>query len=184
MKIRKLIRLLHRDVGYVAFGLTIIYSISGIAVNHVSDWNPNYIITKDTLSIPSGIDSTMSSEDITKSLRKNFTINDTVKSYFRSTPSSIDIFFEGKTLSANFRKDIVTLETVESRSIIRETNFLHLNHPKKLWTWIADIFAVSLIFLAITGIFMIKGKKGLTGRGKWFILIGILIPLVFLFLYF
>jgi hypothetical protein len=184
MKIRKLIRLLHRDVGYIAFGLTIIYSISGIAVNHVSDWNPNYIITKDTLSIPSGIDSTMNSEAITESLRENFSINDTVKSYFRSSPSTIDIFFEGKTLSANFRKDIITLETVESRSIIRETNFLHLNHPKKLWTWIADLFAIALIFLAATGIFMIKGKKGLSGRGKWFVLIGILIPLVFLFIYF
>lgn len=168
----------------MAFGLTIIYSISGIAVNHVSDWNPNYIITKDTLSVPSGIDSTMSSEDLVKSLINNFTVSDTVKSYFRSSPYSIDIFFEGKTLSTNFRKNIVTLETVENRTIIRETNFLHLNNPKKLWTWIADIFAVGLIILAITGIFMIKGKKGITGRGKWFVLIGILIPILFLLLYF
>ncbi|MCB9249541.1 MAG: hypothetical protein H6613_13830 [Ignavibacteriales bacterium] len=48
----------------------------------------------------------------------------------------------------------------------------------------ADIFALSLIFLATTGLFMIKGKKGLTGRGKWFALLGILIPLIFLLLYF
>ena len=61
MKIRRLIRLLHRDIGYIAFGLTIIYSISGIAVNHVSDWNPNYSISKDTLVIPLNIDSTFTS---------------------------------------------------------------------------------------------------------------------------
>ena len=184
MKIRKLIRILHRDVGYVAFGLTIIYSISGIVVNHVSDWNPNYVITKDTLIVSSNIDSTLTSEQLIENLTKSFSLQDSIKSFFRSSPNSIDIFFDKKTLSANLKNRIATLETVQSRIIIRETNFLHLNNPKKLWTWIADIFALALIFLAGTGIFMIKGKKGFSGRGKWFITIGILIPIVFLFVYF
>jgi hypothetical protein len=184
MKIRKLIRLLHRDVGYVAFGLTIIYSISGIAVNHVNDWNPNYVITKDTLIVSSSIDSTFSSEQIVENLTNSFSLNDSIKSFFRSSPNTIDIFFNKKTLSANLKTRIATLENVESRTLFRESNFLHLNNPKKLWTWIADLFAVSLIFLAITGIFMIKGKKGISGRGKWFALIGILIPVIFLFIYF
>lgn len=184
MKIRRLIRLLHRDVGYIAFGLTIIYSISGIAVNHVSDWNPNYIITKDTLAIPSQIDSTLSSEVIVQNLTTHYGIKDSIKSYFRSAPYSIDLFFANKTLSSNFRKNQSILETVESRSLIRESNFLHLNNPKKMWTWIADIFAVSLIFLAATGLFMIKGKNGIKGRGKWLTLIGILIPIIFLLIYF
>ncbi len=34
---------LHRDERYVAAALTIAYSISGIAVNHIADWNPNYL---------------------------------------------------------------------------------------------------------------------------------------------
>ena len=184
MKIRKLIRKLHRDVGYIAFGLTIIYSISGIAVNHVSDWNPNYSIEKDSLIIPINIDSTFTGENLVSDLTKYFSISDSIKSFFRSSPTSIDIFFQNKTLSANLKNRIAILEKVKSRAIIRETNFLHLNHPKKAWTWIADIFALSLIFLAATGLFMIKGKKGLSGRGKWFALLGILIPMVFLLLYF
>lgn len=184
MKFRRLIRILHRDIGYIAFGLTIIYSISGIAVNHVNDWNPNYIITKDTLSITTDLDSTMTSEDLKMKLTNLHNLKDSVKSYFRSSPTSIDIFLENKTISANFRKNISVLETVESRTIFRESNFLHLNNPKKLWTWIADIFALSLIVLAATGLFMIKGKKGITGRGKWLTLVGILIPMIFLLLYF
>lgn len=184
MKVRRLIRILHRDIGYIAFGLTIIYSISGIAVNHVNDWNPNYIITKDTLSIPNSIDSTLSSEQITKDLIDSFNISDSLKSYFRSSSSIIDLFFENRSLSINFRKRIAVFEIVESRSLIRETNFLHLNNPKKLWTWIADIFALSLIILAGTGLFMIKGKNGITGRGKWLTFLGILIPIVFLLIYF
>lgn len=184
MKIRKLVRALHRDIGYIAGGLTIIYSISGIAVNHVNDWNPNYSITTDTLVIPTKIDSTLSNDELVSQLTSTFSISDSIKSSFRSAPTVIDVFFQNKTLSANLKKRIATLEIVESRTLIHETNFLHLNHPKKLWTWIADLFAVSLIFLAVTGLVMIKGKKGFAGRGKWFALIGILIPILFLFLYF
>ena len=33
---------LHRDVGYLAVAMTLAYAISGIAVNHVADWNPRY----------------------------------------------------------------------------------------------------------------------------------------------
>lgn len=184
MKIRKLIRILHRDIGYIAFGLTIIYSISGIAVNHVSDWNPNYNITKETLIIPINLDTTLASTKLVESLTEIFSINDSVKSFFRSGPNSIDIFFNKKTLSANLERRIAVLEIVESRTLIRETNFLHLNNPKKLWTWVADIFALSLIVLAATGLFMIKGKKGFNGRGKWLALVGIVIPLFFLIIYF
>lgn len=184
MKVRRLVRLLHRDIGYLAIGLTIIYSISGIAVNHVNDWNPNYIITKDTLVIPAEIDSSFSSEIIVEKLIKSYSIDDSIKSYFRSSPTSIDVFFNKKTLSANFRKNQSILETINSRSVFRESNFLHLNNPKKAWTWVADIFAISLIFLAITGLFMNKGKNGIKGRGKWLTLIGVLIPIIFLFLYF
>lgn len=32
---------LHRDVGYLATAMTLAYAISGIAVNHIADWNPN-----------------------------------------------------------------------------------------------------------------------------------------------
>ena len=184
MKIRRLIRLIHRDIGYVAFALVIIYSISGIAVNHVDDWNPNYIIEKDTLSLPLESDSTMTSEYLVSKLVNSVGLSDSIKSYFRSSPSSIYIFLENKTLTADYRKRLLILETVESRTIFRETNFLHLNNPKKLWTWVADLFALSLILLAGTGIFMIKGKNGIKGRGRWLILIGIIIPVVFLFIYF
>lgn len=184
MKIRRLIRLVHRDIGYVTFALVIIYSVSGIAVNHVDDWNPNYIIEKDTLSLNHDTDSTMVSEIIVNKLVESVGIDDSIKSYFRSSPSSIDIFFENKTLSADYRREHIIIETVNSRTIFRETNFLHLNNPKKLWTWIADLFALGLIILAVTGIFMIKGKNGIKGRGKWLILIGIMIPVLFLIIYF
>ena len=35
---------LHRDLGYLCVALTVVYAVSGIAVNHIHDWNPNYKI--------------------------------------------------------------------------------------------------------------------------------------------
>src|SRR4051812_48926283 len=36
---RPWLRAIHRDVGYVAVGLTFIYALSGLAVNHITDWS-------------------------------------------------------------------------------------------------------------------------------------------------
>ncbi len=43
-KLRKWSRILHRDIGFFFIGATIIYGLSGIALNHLKDWNPNYTV--------------------------------------------------------------------------------------------------------------------------------------------
>ena len=48
---RAWLRAIHRDVGYLAVGFTIIYAISGIAMNHVDDWNYNYNARERTIQI-------------------------------------------------------------------------------------------------------------------------------------
>src|SRR5436190_14832406 len=42
---RRWFRALHRDVGYVAVALVLAYGLSGLAVNHIDDWNPSYGFT-------------------------------------------------------------------------------------------------------------------------------------------
>jgi hypothetical protein len=39
---RPWLRALHRDLGYLAVGLTFVYALSGLAVNHIADWDPNF----------------------------------------------------------------------------------------------------------------------------------------------
>ena len=43
-QLRKWSRILHRDIGFFFIGTTILYGLSGIALNHLSDWNPNYTV--------------------------------------------------------------------------------------------------------------------------------------------
>jgi len=183
MNWRKWNNILHRDIGYLSVGLIVVYSVSGIAVNHVSDWNPNYVITKLTVKFNSITDTTLATEQIVPIITKAVNIEDSVQSSFRSSKSKIKIFFEGKSVTADLLKGEAEVEIIKPRYGIKETNFLHLNNPKKLWTYVADIFAVALIFLAVSGLFVLKGKKGFEGRGKWLMLLGFLIPIIFLIIY-
>lgn len=184
MKIKKWVRILHRDIGYLSVGLIIVYGISGIAVNHVDIWNPNYIIEKDSLSISTLNDSLLTDESIVEHVKTELSITDSVNSIFRSGTNSIQLFFDRKTISADVSLGDVEIETVKDRRVFRETNFLHLNNPKGVWTYVADLFALGLIFLSITGMFMIRGKNGIKGRGKYLIGISFLIPIIFLLIYF
>lgn len=181
---RKWLRILHRDIGYIATGLTVIYSISGIAVNHVQDWNPNYVITESTTQIGIVPDSVVNSDNLVQYILKKVGETGKLKNSFYPDSTSVKIFVEGNTITANIKSGEVFQEKVKSRAVFRETNFLHLNAPKKVWTYVADVFAVALIFLAISGLFMIKGKKGITGRGAWLTALGVLIPLLFYLIYY
>jgi hypothetical protein len=51
------------------------------------------------------------------------------------------------------------------------------------WTLVADAFAICMLGLAVTGLFMLKGPVGLGGRGKWLVLAGLIVPLVFIVYY-
>ncbi len=176
-RLRKWIRVIHRDLGYLCAGLTLVYAISGVAVNHVQDWNPNVKIERFVHEI--GPAAGLSAEEVLQRLGQP----PTHKSTFRPNRRTLQVFTDGSTFTVDLPTGQVQQETSSTRPLVYETNFLHLNHAKKAWTWIADLFAISLALLAITGLFMIKGRKGLSGRGKWFAGAGVALPLFFLWLY-
>lgn len=184
VKWRKWLRILHRDIGYLAAGLTIIYVISGIAVNHTADWNPNYSIEESNTKINPFPDSVLTSRELVFNILNKLGEKGKLKNSFSSDPNTLKIFTEGNTITVNLKTGEVNQEKISSRTVIRETNFLHLNAPKAIWTFVADLFAVALGFLAISGLFMIKGKKGIAGRGAWLTAIGLLIPIAFLLIYY
>ena len=55
--------------------------------------------------------------------------------------------------------------------------------PAQWWTYFADIFAIALIIITLSGIIMLKGNKGIIGRGGIEVIVGILIPILFLFFF-
>jgi hypothetical protein len=180
MKWRKLVIATHRDVGYFFAGLTVIYAISGIAVNHIEDWNPNYVIRIDQVSVgvlPSGGTTLMAA-----AVLERMKIGDEPESVVRMAPDQFKIFLDQRTLTVAVPSGEVLDEHARRRYAFFEVNYLHLNHGKGFWTWFADIYAAGLVVLACTGIFIITGKKGLGGRGRWLLIAGLVIPLIYLIL--
>jgi len=178
---RKWNNILHRDIGYLAAGLTIIFAISGIAVNHAEDWNPNYNIENTAFKIEPPAAETET--ELVGEILKSLNITADVLSSFRPSPDELNIYLENHTIFINIKTGRGHHEIVNERFLLRDFNFLHLNHAKKLWTWVSDIYAAALLFLAVSGLFVLKGKKGLSGRGKWLTAAGIAIPILFLVLY-
>ena len=111
---RKWLRILHRDIGYIATGLTVIYSISGIAVNHVQDWNPNYVITKTTTKINPVPDSLVSSGNLVGFILKKIGETGKLKNSFYPDSTSVKIFVEGNTITANLKTGEVLQEKIKS----------------------------------------------------------------------
>jgi uncharacterized protein len=176
-KWRKWNNILHRDIGYLIVVLTLVYGISGIAVNHTADWNPSYIREKDHLTIDP-IHATEREACIASALNA-LKITDEPLNAYRPDPETLQLFFEGKTYSIDLPTGNVIVEMTRPRRVLFEVNQLHLNTPKNLWTYIADAYALSLIIVAVTGLFVLKGRNGITGRGWWLTAIGLLVPAVY-----
>jgi len=183
MNIRNWIRILHRDTGYIFFGMCIVYGLSGIALNHLDDWNPDYVITHKSFNVSDIPDKDAIGKDWILSVISGADLDVNYRSHYFSGANTLKVFLKEGAITVDIKSGEAQLEQIKRRPVFREVNFLHYNKPKKLWTWFSDIFAVSLIFLASTGLFMVKGKKGITGRGAWLTLLGIIIPLIFLFIY-
>ena len=174
---------LHRDLGYLAAGLTLVYAVSGVAVNHRSDWNPSWAITSETVALGTLNPDAPASEGFAREVLEQVGVGSAVRGTFRPDPETVDIFVDGGTVRVDLVTGEAAVEAVRPRFLLRAFNFLHLNEAKRLWTWMADLYAVVLALLALTGLFVLKGKKGITGRGAWLTSAGVLIPLVFLLLY-
>ena len=183
MKWRKWNIIVHRDLGYLCVGLTLVYAVSGVAVNHRADWNPSFIITHETTQLGTLNPNAPASPEFAAQVLGELGLEGPIRGTFRPDPESVDIFLEGSTVSVDLESGEATHQQVRNRPILQAANFLHLNTPKKLWTWMADVYAIALALLAITGLFVLKGKKGITGRGAWLTGAGVAIPIIFLMMY-
>lgn len=184
MNWRKWNNIIHRDLGYLCFGLTIIYAISGVAVNHIDRWNPSYKVAHLRATLPPTLAGAQLDRQYVDLLLKSLNESGLYLNSFQPDPRTLQVFVEGNTITVNLATGEILQEKVEARPLLRQLNFLHLNHPKKLWSWFADLYAICLTLLAFTGLFVLRGKKGITGRGAWLTTLGFLIPLFFLWLYY
>ncbi len=175
--LRPWVRALHRDIGYFAIGLTLIYAFSGLAVNHIADWDPNFRQFEKTHAL--GAPLAGGDAEVSKSVLAKLGITAEPRDVYRASEAELEIVFDQRTLHVNTASGVVREEGQSARPFLRLANWLHLNRGKKAWTYVADAYAIFLLFLAISGLFMIPGRKGILGRGAVIALSGALLPAIY-----
>lgn len=182
---RKLNRALHRDLGYIFFGMTIIYSVSGIVLNHSKQGGDASIISRSEIfQYPSVTKSELNKDFIFGMMEHLELAHEDYKNYYFLTDTLLMIYIRDGHINFDLKNNSGKLVKIKKRRVLYEFNFLHYNKPKKLWTWFSDIYAVSLGLMAITGLFILKGKNGITRRGAVLVTFGLIIPAIFLYLYY
>jgi len=205
MRWRPTLHVLHRDVGFLCLGLTLAYAVSGIAVNHKHDWDynrstsveersigkPGALLTELSAERRAGIDAqpaAMSREEerllfarIASSAGRPTPYN----AFWRG-PDRIQLYYgrgEADVLEYVPTTGMLSHTLKRDRWLLRDLNFLHLNEGRGPWTFIADGYAALLLFMAVGGVILVRGRKGLIGRGGVLAAIGLAVPLVAIVLY-
>jgi len=182
MKLRKLNRVTHRDIGYLIAGMTIIYAVSGITLNHKHDWNSNYIIDQRNFTTEIRFSKDSDNEEKVYQLLEELGETRNFKTSYYPTGDKLTLFLVGGSAIVNTETGEGYVERISKRPLFYQFNFLHYN-PGKWWKWFSDIYCLSLILVTITGLFIVKGRHGITRRGAVLTVIGIILPIIFLFIY-
>lgn len=170
----------HRDVAYFYLGLIIAFSLSGIFLNHRQKWHPRrYTFNSREVSI-----SPVAEENVDEEFVKEFAgsnnIDDQLRR-FQVTGNSLRISFVNNDVDI----DIVTgkgkIVTYKTTPLLGQMTILHVD-TSQWWIYYSDIFGLGMLTIATTGMFIEHGKNSFRKRGWKLALVGIIFPLIFLFL--
>jgi len=185
---------LHRDVGYLCCGLTLVYAISGIAVNHAWQWDANR--ARETRELAVGRPGALLGEpragdpgrlarrrqrQLVARLVRALGRDDRPRKVFWRSPGRLALFFgagDADVVDYLPARGVVEQTRIRERPLLRQLNFLHLNEPRSWWTIVADLYAALLLFLALSGAVVVRGRRGLRGRGALLLALGVLVPLL------
>lgn len=170
----------HRDIAYFYVGLIIAFSFSGIFLNHRNDWHPRrYSYSAKEIAIP-----VVMNDSVNDAFIQKFTADQNINDKLRRF--SVD----GTTLKISYlmhdvQVDISTgkgkVEEYRTTPILGQMTKLHVD-TSKWWIYYSDVFGVAMLVIAITGMFIQKGEMSFRSRGWKLALLGMIFPLIFLFL--
>jgi uncharacterized protein len=170
----------HRDIAYFYVGLIISFALSGIFLNHRQSWHPRrYTYDKKDITVNPVSKETVNDEFIAD-FTKAMSIDDNLRR-FNVDGNTLRISY----VSHDVQVDITTgkgkIETYRTVPLLGQMTQLHQD-TSKWWIYYSDVFGAGMLVIAITGMFIERGKNSFQSRGWKLALIGIIFPLIFLFL--
>jgi len=180
MKIIKA-RNLHRDLGYFFIGLIISFAFSGLLMNHRDYWHPEKFTTETKtiqLHLPPQNEIT---ELFAENLGKQLGIEDKMRRQMVKK-GELRISYENHDIEIDIKTGRGEIISFVKTPFISQTMSLH-KKTSNWWIYYSDIFAISLITIAISGAIMIPaGKFTFKRRGWKLAILGLIFPLLILIL--
>lgn len=175
-KARYWMRVFHRDLGYFFAGAVMLFAVSGLAVNHAGDWDPDFVVEHHPVALHfRGAPGDPPDEVVRQALGDLDMVVGAYRTHDFPSKYQVKIYLEDGSILADRHTGKGSYETVRPRPVLYAFNRLHLD-PATWWLVFSDVFAVSLLILAITGILLLRGKHGLLQRGKWLVGAGLIAP--------
>ncbi|SEA02985.1 hypothetical protein SAMN05443667_101668 [Flavobacterium gillisiae] len=178
---KKTFRNLHRDLGYFYIGLIVSFALSGLMMNHRDMWHPEKYTTETKLIEVTLPKESEINEEFAKDLGTKLGIDDKFRRH-NVKKGNLKISFEKHDVEIDMKTGKGEIVSFIKTPIISQSMSLHKN-TSNFWIYYSDIFALSLIIIALSGTIMVKaGKFSWKQRGWKLAVAGILFPLIFLFL--
>jgi uncharacterized protein len=170
----------HRDIAYFFVGLIISFALSGIFLNHRQSWHPRrYAYDSKEISVAS-----FHKDSINEAFIKNFTKAQSIEDELRRfnvDGDKLRISYVSHDVSIDLTSGKGKIESYRTTPILGQMTKLHQD-TSKWWIYYSDVFGIAMIVLGITGMFIQKGDTSFSARGWKLALLGIIFPLIFLFL--
>ena len=169
----------HRDLGYFFFGLIISFAISGIAQNHRRSWNPERYAysSKEVQTQLHTLQQQAIDEKAINALARQHQITSPYRNFrLEDDGRKLRAFFADGILDVDLSTGKGKFEILRTRPLLGQ--MVNLHKSTSLWIWYSDVFALGMLTIAGTGLFMVRGKYGFRQRGYLLALAGIVIPLL------
>ena len=163
------LRVLHRDIGYLLIGLTLVFSLGGILLVY-RDTDLLLYDTITTRTLPPGL----AAEDIGRMLRLmeiKISSDDGRYILFSDEPYARDGKYDRVTGS-------ITLTEKQLPSLLNKFTLLHRAASSEAIHWVVLVYGVLLAFLAISSVWMFKPSTRQFRRGLVFTTLGLIVASV------
>lgn len=170
----------HRDIAYFYIGLIIAFSLSGIFLNHRRTLNPR----RYTHEIKEIQIEPLAKDQINEEFISQFTAKEKIADElrrFQATDKELTISYASNDVRIDLISGKGTIITYKTIPLLGQMTQLHQD-TSDWWIYYSDIFGIAMLTIAFTGMFIEKGKNSFRSRGFKLAILGILFPLIFLFL--
>jgi len=178
-------RIIHRNFAFFYFGLIISFSFSGILNNHRNSFNipVNYTYETQNFNIKLPIIKSKFKNKKYVSNQAKIWYPDSEFEGYRIKGTDLRAYYKDNTIIDLYLENgLGEIEYRRKTPILGHSIFLHKS-TNNWWIWYSDIFALSLMAIAITGILMNNGKNGFKKYGWKLTIAGLVFPFIFLILF-